>query len=186
MGTGQITFFLVRHGEAETNSRGIISSYPEVRDFHLTEKGRMQIARVGELLSSQEVHALIASPLLRTQESAVIISQVINLPVFTDIRLRETDFGLYNGKSALSFFSRYPHPSMRIKTSGTDGVESFMSMRERVQSFLEDVSREYMEKKVVVVSHGDTLEQLRGVIEGKGLRKTALGWMPEKGSCTEV
>lgn len=181
-----ITFFLVRHGEAESNASAILSSYPEVRDFHLTDKGRGQIEKTTEFLKSENIDAIIASPLLRTRESAEIISQAINVPVIHDIRLRETDFGYYNGKRAAMFFARYPHPLLRLKTNKKVGLEGFVSIRERVKDFLENVAEEYVGKRVVLVSHGDTLEQLRGAIEHRKIKTAALGWMPEKGSCTEV
>lgn len=186
----QITLYLVRHGEADSNALGLLSSFPEIPEKtvrHLTEKGRAQIQEVAESLASEYIDAIISSPLTRTRETAEMIGDRLGLLVMYDIRLRETDFGLNNELSVKDFFAKYPDPSMRIQTDGSDGLESFSDMRIRVQSFLSDVKKEFPQGgTIVIVSHGDTLEQLRGVIEGNDLKTTANGWMPEKGSVTRI
>lgn len=181
-----MTLYLVRHGEADSNALGLMSSYPEAPENarHLTETGILQIRKVGQLLKEAGVDIILASPLTRTQETATLISEATGAEILYDIRLRETDFGSFNGFPIEQFFTKYPDPRGRIDTDGSDGVESFRSMRERVEHFLEDVKKNYSDKTVVIVSHGDTLEQLRSVIEGGDLESATYGWMPEKGSCT--
>lgn len=181
-----ITFYLVRHGEAEHNVLRVGSSLPEVTKRHLTERGRQQIAEVAEHLSKQGVDAIIASPLVRTQETAAIISEKTGVPVLTDDRLHEVDLGIYNEKPIERFFEKYPDSSMRLSPDPEDGVESFIDMRGRLQGFLEDVASRYAGKKVVIVSHGDTLEQFHGILVREAPGRAATGWYPEQGSCTEV
>lgn len=183
----QITLYLVRHGEADSNALGLVSSYPEAPENarHLTERGIEQIRKVGKLLEQEKVDIILASPLTRTRETATLIAEATGAEILYDIRLRETDFGAYNGLPVDQFLTKYPDPRGRIDTDGGDGVESFRSMQERAEHFLSDVRARYAGKTVVLVSHGDTLEQLRGVIEGNDLETTAVGWTPEKGSCTK-
>lgn len=181
-----IIFYLVRHGEAETNFHGIIGSMPELREFHLTEKGRKQIAAVAESLASKKIDAIASSPIMRTRETAEIISGKTGVPIVFDERLRETDFGVFNGHSIGELFEKYPDPKMRMQPDPEDGIESFIDVRGRLKHFLDEVKEKYAGKKVVIVSHGDPLEQLHGILTNESPGASSGGWYPAKGSCTEM
>lgn len=186
MSDTSLVLYLVRHGEAEHNVLRVGSSLPEITERHLTERGKEQIRAAAELLAEQPIDAIIASPLVRTQETAAIISEKTGVPVQTDDRLHETGLGVFNEQPIRRFFGKYPDPTMRTSIHEDDGVESFDTMRERLASFLADVWAHYAGRTVVVVSHGDPLEQLHGLILGEGAAEAALGWSPSKGSCTRV
>lgn len=181
-----IVLYLVRHGEAEHNVLGVGSSLPEITERHLTERGKEQIRAAADLLAEQSIDAIIASPLLRTQETAAIIAEKTGVLVQTDDRLHETGLGVFNEQPIKRFFGKYPDASMRISVHEDDGVENFDTMRGRLESFLDDVRERYAGKTVVVVSHGDPLEQLHGLIVGEGVAEAAVGWSPSKGSCTRM
>lgn len=185
-----ITIYLVRHGHAESNALGILSSYPEepgrtVR--HLTERGLIEVRETAEKLQAEEgIVAIIASPLTRTVETATILSEAIGVPVFQDVRLRETDFGVYNEREVAKYFQVYESAEKRIDASGNDGVESTLSQRGRVENFLSDIAREFAGQKIVLVSHGDTLEQIHGAIVGEDVLASSLGWSPKTGSMCKI
>lgn len=160
-----ITFYLVRHGEAENNVTNIGNSFPEKRMMFLTEKGVKQVAETAALLSQKGIDAIIASPLERTREAAKIISERIGVEVLVDERLHEVGLGIYNDKPLEKFFSKYPDMRARISTDPTDGAESFIDMRARIESLLCDIKKAYVNKKVVIVSHGDVLDQLYGILK---------------------
>mgnify|MGYP003457302090 CR=1 FL=1 len=181
-----LVLYLVRHGEAEHNVLGVGSSLPEITERQVKERGKEQIRAAAELLAGQSVDAIIASPLVRTQETAAIISEKTGVPVQTDDRLHETGLGVFNEQSIRRFFGKYPDPTMRISIQDDDGVESFDTMRARLESFLDDVRERYAGKTVVVVSHGDPLEQLHGIVMGEGIATAAMGWSPSKGGCTKM
>lgn len=184
-----ITFYLVRHGQSESNALGLLSSYPEIPGMtvrHLTEEGIRQVKETAEKLREENVDIIIASPLTRTVETATIISEATGVPVLQDVRLRETNFGIYDAGPIERFFNAYSKPEERILTDGGDGVESFEDMRARVVSILDDIKKECAGKNVVLVSHADTLEQIHGVLVGEGVRASALGWSPKTGSMTKI
>lgn len=184
--SGAMTLFLVRHGEAEHNVLGVGSSQPEVTERHLTEKGKAQIREVAEMLAKRKINAIVSSPLVRTRETAAIISEVTGVPVLIDDRLHETGLGIFNERPIELFFKKYPEPETRIVPDEEDGVESFLDMRSRLTSFLRDLSKHSVGKTVVIVSHGDPLEQLHGIVVGEAPGVSATGWYPKQGSCTEV
>lgn len=181
------TLYLVRHGESENNVLRILNSYPEKKSYPLTERGRGQIEKVATNdLSETDVDAILSSPVRRARETADIIGREKHLTVIEDDRLRETDFGVFDGGPVSDLLAKYPDPAKRVETDGSDGVESFNEMRARLRSFLADVRKRYAGKTVVIVSHGDTLEQLHGLILGESAPDAARGWYPKKGSCTKV
>ncbi len=181
-----ITFYLVRHGESDCNVQAIANSYPEKEKFHLTGEGRKQIAQVATELKEKSIDAIFASPVLRTQETAAIISEAIGVPVVTDERLREMGFGIFDGKPMKQFWERYPDATMRLTPFPEDKMESIPEMRARLKSFLDDMTAQHSGKKIVVVSHGDPLEQFHGILSNESPGEAASGWYPEKGSAIEM
>lgn len=184
--TGRITFYLVRHGEAENNVNFIMNSLPEIKRYPLTERGREQALETAQFLATINADVLFSSPILRAKETAHIIAQATGLNVEFDERLHETGLGTFNGKTQQAFLEKYADPQARISPDPTDGVESYIDMRGRLKHFLDDIEARYRGKKVIVVSHGDPLEQLHGILTNEAPGRSAVGWYPKKGSYTEV
>ena len=184
---GQITFFLVRHGEAENNVNHIGNSLPEKRKMHLTEAGVKQVRTTAAFLAKQGVQVIIASPLHRTRETATLIAEQTGVEVLIDDRLHETGLGIYNDGPIDKFFAKYPDIRMRLSPDALDGTESIIDMRGRIEGFLHDVKQVYLNKKVVIVSHGDVLDQMYGILTHESPGQTFDdNWYPDKGSCMEV
>lgn len=181
-----ITLYLVRHGEAENNVRSILNSLPEGQEYHLTDLGREQIAASAAFLKTVGADALFSSPVCRARESADLIAETIGCSVVLDERLCETHFGDFNNHPMEEFLKKYPQPQSRISTDPKDGVESYIDMRGRLTSFLTDIQEKYVGKKIIVISHGDPLEQLHGILTNEAPGRSATGWYPKKGSCTEM
>ena len=86
-----MTLILVRHGLSEGNVRGLIQGQ---LDHPLTDVGRVQASAVAERLRSDGgADRIVASPLARAFETAQAVASVLDLPVTTDDRLKEYDFG---------------------------------------------------------------------------------------------
>ncbi len=184
--TLMITFYLVRHGEAENNVRFILNSLPEATAYPLTERGGMQAAEMAVWLATVAPDAIFSSPILRAKETAEIIAQATGLAILFDKRLCEAGMGVFNGRPQQELLKKYPASEERISPDPEDGLESFLDLRGRLTQFLGELKGEYAGKKVVIVSHGDPLEQLHGILTDEAPGRSAIGWYPEKGSCTEV
>lgn len=85
------TFYFVRHGEKQ----------PIVNDPPLSEKGESQADKTGKHLKQFPISKIIASPLLRTQQTSKIISKHVPVEIITDVRLRER--GNWNESQNQSF-----------------------------------------------------------------------------------
>lgn len=181
-----ITFYLVRHGEAENNILNILNSAPITKEYSLTREGKRVVTETAARLATVGAAAIWSSPILRAKETAEIISQATGLPITFDDRLWELGMGKYNGKTQGEMWAKYPDPQMRLSPDPQDEMEGILDVRGRLESFLHDMERQYEGKKVIVVSHGDPLEQFHGILTNEAPGCSATGWYPEKGSCTEV
>jgi probable phosphoglycerate mutase len=185
------TFLLIRHGEAEQNVLNVLSSLPESRERHLTARGREQILVLAEQLRKniEPIAIIFHSPLVRTRETAEILAEKTGAPLREDARLRETDFGVFNGRDTKLFHEKYPRKTARLATDGVDGVEGFSHEWERAADFCRDVSREYSGRSVVVVSHADTIQVLYGFLNQLSFEETfsrTHGFCPNVGEMMRV
>ncbi|QQR77246.1 MAG: histidine phosphatase family protein [Candidatus Moraniibacteriota bacterium] len=167
-------FFLVRHGEAEHNILDVASSFPERHSYHLTDEGRRQVAARAEELSRESIDVIFFSPITRTRETAIVIAEKTGAPSFEDMRLREPGYGVFEDGPWTTLTAKYPPPRRRLETDGTDGVENFAIVRERLISFRDFVLSEHRGERIVIVSHGDTLQLLHGILVGLTLEESVL------------
>lgn len=80
------TIHLLRHGEVD-NPEGIL--YGRLPDYHLSALGVRMAERAAEYLRGRDIRALVASPLVRAQETAAPVSDALGLPIETDPRVIE-------------------------------------------------------------------------------------------------
>lgn len=96
---------LIRHGESEANTKGIISN--DVNEFPLTPMGREQARNSGKLLAEfkASINGVYSSPLLRTRQTAQEFLTGMNLSknIETLEGLTETYFGEYNNTHISKF-----------------------------------------------------------------------------------
>ena len=87
---------LIRHGESESNIRGLISE--DIEGFPLTDNGRKQAARTAQELIKVKAQRILSSPVLRARETASIISHATDIEITIDHNIRESGLGPYNNK----------------------------------------------------------------------------------------
>jgi broad specificity phosphatase PhoE len=139
---------LVRHGEVH-NPAGVV--YERLPGFRLSDRGQAMAATTAEWLADKPVTRLIASPLLRTQQSAQPIADAFGLEIVPDERVIEAanrfagrKAGIRDPKDALLF--RNPlRPSWG---------EAFTEVRDRMRlAVLEALRAGDPDHDVVIVSH---------------------------------
>ena len=105
---------LVRHGESEGNVKSVL--YGQT-DYPLTAKGRNQIPHIIDNLKHFKVDKIFSSPLIRAKAIGDAISEAYELPLETDERLMEINFGDYDNVDR----------SQVIDQVGEDGYYSIIS-----------------------------------------------------------
>lgn len=144
---------LVRHGEVH-NPGGVL--YGRLPHFHLSENGKeMALAAANALVSSGVKTAkLVASPLIRTQESAAPIAEAFGQKIDLDERIIEP-YNMFEGRkvSPKTVLLR-PHLVFHLRNPMQPSWgESYVSVVERMMKAMKDVADSVDSGEVVMVTH---------------------------------
>jgi broad specificity phosphatase PhoE len=90
------TFFFVRHGESEANLARVFSGR---QDSPLTERGRAQAITVADALDDVPFDRIVATPLSRSLDTALVVARRRRMPVDVVGDLVEIDVGDNTGKT---------------------------------------------------------------------------------------
>ena len=134
--------YFVRHGEVDNPDE---VKYGRLPGFPLTQKGEWEIKETAGKLRNFGIEVVYASPLLRTKQSAQIISKELDLPVIYDDRLLEYDHGKYTGVKIEEY------KNMEYWRCGAETLEN---CGDRVLDFLYDVKSQNKYQTICVVGHG--------------------------------
>ena len=147
-----VTVHLVRHGEVE-NPKGVI--YGRMPGYHLSERGLKQAEAAADRLADADLGALWASPLERAQETAqAIVVRHPGLEITTDERIIESDTTVEGLGRNLAAFLRSPRHWWHFRNPwGPSWGESFVQIRRRMVSAIEDAVAEAEGREVAIVSH---------------------------------
>ena len=153
-GDATTRLILLRHGEPDETVDG--RCYGQL-DPGLSKRGRDQMRRAWLLLNRACPAAIYSSPSRRAVESAALRAIDAPRPIL-DERLKEIDFGAFEGLTYDEISVRYPQKYREWMTRPTETVfpdgESLASMSARVGEVLEEIRQQHPRETVVVVSHG--------------------------------
>lgn len=180
-----LTIVLVRHGVTEmTTSRQM--SGGGVPGPALNSQGRIQAAKAADSIYGigrrtwthlPHVTRVLASPMVRTQETAAAIGRRIGAHVETEDRIREVDFGAWEALTVAQIIERDGdaiHAWRRAVGEAPDG-ESIPAVGERGSQVLVDLAREHaaecgggrdVPRGVALVSHAVSIKAIVGTALG--------------------
>ncbi|MDY7103478.1 MAG: MSMEG_4193 family putative phosphomutase [Actinomycetota bacterium] len=148
----------VRHGQTPTTGAKLPGRAP---GLHLAAKGRRQAIRAANRIKRLDnVAAVYASPMERTQETAEPIAAALGLPVRTERGLIECDFGEWTGAD-LGELRKLPEwRQVQRYPSGFrfPGGESFAEMQQRMVDAVSGLREAHVGSTIVAVSHADTIK----------------------------
>lgn len=141
---------IVRHGQTQMNVEGIFFGK---LDPGLNEMGRVQCKKAGDILKKYGYDAIYSSDLLRASETAELINY-LKLSIKFDKRLKEIDFGIFEGLSYKEIKEKYPVECEKSKNEWKtfDFVtgESLERLQSRAVEFVESLDKT---KNNLVVTH---------------------------------
>ena len=147
--------WLIRHGEPDPDSRGCC--YGRL-DVGLAPTGRQQVQAVAGMLAAEPLSVIYASPRRRTRESADILAQGRSCAIQFDGRLREIDFGDFEGHTYDEIAQSHPELYRQWMTRPTEtqfpNGESFRQMRARVLCATREIFARHRGQSIAIVSHG--------------------------------
>ncbi|MDT0331993.1 MSMEG_4193 family putative phosphomutase [Nocardiopsis lambiniae] len=160
-----VTLILVRHGMTDATGPRLAGRAPGV---HLNDTGRAQAAHLAVRLSGVRPAALLSSPLERCRETAEAVAEVLGVPITTDDRLIECDYGSWTGR-ALTDLAHEPlwrvvqdHPAAvrfpggeALAAASARAVEAVRDWNSRLLLTPADAPPVY-----VVCSHGDIIKAI--------------------------
>lgn len=168
-------YFVMRHAQSHPNVAGLIVCRPPAGldpANGLTTTGRQQardsatawIAQrgAGSLRAATGPAAdttapvIISSDFSRARETAEILREVATAePVGVDVRLRERDFGDFDGCPASAYQQIWAADAEGRTLAGVEPVGAVLA---RVASMIDDLEQAHAGRDIVLVSHGDTAQ----------------------------
>lgn len=150
---------LVRHGETAKNSQGIL--HTSFDNETLNTKGISQINQAAKYLSTYKLNCLFSSKEKRAIESAVILSEKLDIPFSEVTNLHERNWGDLSGKpwseirailDSLSFNERF--------TYRPPNGETWQEFEYRLVETIKKLVIRNKGKNLAVVTHGGAIRAL--------------------------
>jgi probable phosphoglycerate mutase len=164
---------MLRHGQTEYNAGSRMQGQ---LDTDLSELGRAQAVAAAELLAKRQPLLIVSSDLRRALDTAVALGEHAGLPVSTDVRLRETHLGDWQGMTHLEVDAIAPGARLAWRDDARwapHGGESRVDVAARSMPLIAELIARQAEwgvdepdRPVVLVAHGGLIAALTGAILG--------------------
>jgi 2,3-bisphosphoglycerate-dependent phosphoglycerate mutase len=165
----------IRHGETAWN---VATRIQGKLDIGLNDAGRKQAQRLGAALGMNQarepIAAIYSSDLWRAYDTALSISQAINVPVVTDEGLRERGFGVFEGKTFDEIAQLWPDQSQRWRQRdphfAPKGGESLVEFSERILTASQALAARHPGEQIALVAHGGVMDVLYRAATGQSIQ----------------
>lgn len=142
--------YSTRHGQTDYNKQELILG---ITDIPLNETGILQADKLADEINNiGGIDFIIASPMIRANLTAKAVAEKCGLEIITDDRLREWDYGSYEGKSRFTDGFYNDKREFAVRMGGTG--ESVLQVSYRVYNLLDEIIEKYSDKNILLVSHG--------------------------------
>jgi alpha-ribazole phosphatase len=154
-----LTLWLIRHGLASGGEGRCIGR----SDLALADEGRAQIRRLVATVEGVP-DAIYSSDRARARDSAAMLASAWSRAVMADARLRELDFGVWEGRT---WEELEREDGARLQQWMRDwvherppGGESMVDLRDRVAAWVAEVRERTPDGQVAVVAHAGSIRAL--------------------------
>lgn len=156
------TLILARHGESELSAQGLTNGDPD-RVCGLTDAGRAQARRLGELVTSEPLDLCVTSAFARTQETADVALTGREVPRLVVPELNDIGFGDFE---ALAFddYRAWARSASPTDVPPGEGESRAAVVERYVRGFR--VLLERPERLVLAVVHGLPIRYVLNALEG--------------------
>ncbi|MGY1519645.1 histidine phosphatase family protein [Luteimonas sp. A482] len=166
--------WIVRHGQsagnvardrAELAAHHLIDLETRDADTPLSELGREQSRALGDwfarLPPDIQPTTLMSSPFVRSRQTMEAVARALGTPdeqVLVDERLREKEFGVLDGYTIAGIKAKFPELAAQRSSVGKfyfrpPGGESWCDVILRLRSVTEELRRDYVGERVLIVAH---------------------------------
>jgi probable phosphoglycerate mutase len=138
-------------------------------DIDLDEIGLEQARAAAPPVADERPDLIVSSDLSRALSTARFLAELTGLPVKPDPRLRERDFGPWQGLIPAEITARFPGEYPRLGTAtpvGVAGIETESSLAQRVAAAIRDAADVVSGGTAVLVTHGGAAQVGCGLVLG--------------------
>jgi broad specificity phosphatase PhoE len=173
----QNKFYLMRHGEAESNVLKILSA--SLNRYPLTTRGVRQVEEAAQKLATAGLTKIFTSPIKRTKQTAEIIADATKASIDFDKRLMEIklsrDFYSHEGGH---YYWEYIEWHVKNKLGQTPpGAEKLEDLRDRMMAAFVAINSTNQGETILIVSHADPLWMLESGLLNYGATGTHWRWL---------
>lgn len=159
--TASTEFIVIRHGETVWNTEGRLQGH---QDSALTPLGLRQAEALGERLAGERFDTIYSSDIVRAMLTAEAIARRTGHTIKPDARLRERNYGIFEGLTTAEIAERFPDDYRQFLTRQADYIipegESLARKYARVTACLDDLAARLPGRRIVLVTHGGVLSDL--------------------------
>lgn len=160
------------HSTTTDNESGLATGW---LPGQLSRTGRRQARELGERRRDQGIAAVFVSDLNRAVETAEIAFFDSEIPIYTDARLRECNYGALNGVPVEQLVAgRRAHIDEPYP-----GGQSYRQVVEAMDAFLRDLAPAWDGKRIVIIAHSANrwaLDHLLGGVALEDLVDAPFDW----------
>lgn len=160
----------MRHGETDWNKKKLVQGR---KDIPLNEYGRHLALETSYGMRQYQIDLAYTSPLRRAKETAEILLEGRNIPLYEDQRIQEISFGSYEGMSCvdktkeenLAFQKFFQDTGNYIPPEDAESVEQ---LYERTGEFLKSLeeSKKLKDKNLLISTHGAAMTAMLNRMRG--------------------
>ncbi len=160
------TIYLIRHGETILTPTRRFSGGGG-SDPELSEIGLKQAQAVAKEIAARKPDILIASPLVRTRQTAEAVQSEVGLDIHFDGSWIECAFGEWDGLTVAEVQDKYPNEWAQWVSSPSyapPGGESYNEVAARIEPAFTDLALTYPGKTIVVVAHNMVIKTIASLV----------------------
>lgn len=163
-----LTLYFVRHGETDWNVENRVQGQC---DSTLTEKGIQDVLNLRLSLAEMDWLSVYSSPSGRALQTAELLIEGERIQ--EDDRIKEMNLGIFEGMTwdeikrydNRAYDNYWKDPSAFSVRLG----ETFYDVKKRVTHFLHDISKQFSEGNVLIITHGVIIKIVQVIIHSNSI-----------------
>lgn len=156
-----MNLFVIRHGQTEWN---VLKKMQGLADIPLNNNGIKQANEVKKKFDELDIDLIYCSPLIRAKQTAEIINKNKKLNIIFDDRLKERNYGEFEGINKSTFnYNEFWAYRKNIHYKEAENIQDFF---ERINVFLQELKYNYSDKNILIVTHAGVLKAIECNIKG--------------------
>ena len=167
--TPKNTYFVMRHGWAESNGENWVSARLETsHKYPLTKKGKEEVLLSAEKLKDKKIDLIFYSEFERTKETAFLVAEKIGLSadkIIPDRRIIEMNVGDFEGGPVDDYHKYFNSLEEKFYKNPPNG-DNLNELKKRVGDFIYEIDAKYKNKKILIISHEYPIWMIFAVADG--------------------